>query len=95
MSSSEHVEIPNENLVPKFAWCTPTHIEVRLESGLLLQAPLGWYAFLTPLTHAERNQITCTGMGLLFDAADEFVSVEGLLLGWKQKASKALLDAAE
>jgi len=95
MNNSDSIAIPNDMLIPKAAWCTPSHLEVQLESGLMLQVPLKWYGFLQALTHAERNQIICTGMGLLFEAAEEFISIEGLLLAWQQKASKELLDAAE
>lgn len=54
---------------------------VELSDGRTLGIPLAWFPRLLHATHAEREQVELSRVGLHWEALDEDVSVAGLLAG--------------
>lgn len=84
-----NVEVSNETLT------------VELEDGRTLSAPLVWYPRLAHATPEERDRwrLIGQGAGIHWDALDEDISIEGLLLGKRsgesQKSFQRWLEARE
>jgi hypothetical protein len=66
-------------------------LSVELEDGRRISAPLDWYPRLASATPEERSgwRLIADGIGIHWDAIDEDVSVEGLLLGRPSGESQA------
>ena len=66
-------------------------LSVELEDGRRISAPLDWYPRLASATPEERNRwrLIGDGIGIHWDAIDEDISVEGLLLGKPSGESQA------
>lgn len=69
-------------------------LSVELEDGRRISAPLDWYPRLAIATPAERIRwrLIGDGIGIHWDAIDEDVSIEGLLLGKPSGESQASFD---
>lgn len=76
--SAQHVSVSDEALT------------VELEDGRMLSAPLGWYPRLAHAKPEERNRwrLIGQGTGIHWDALDEDISIEGLLLGKRSGESQ-------
>ena len=68
-------------------------LTVELSDGRSLPVPLAWYPRLYYGTPSERNnwRFIGQGVGIRWQALDEDLSVEGLLLGKKSTESQASL----
>lgn len=66
-------------------------LSVELEDGRRISAPLDWYPRLATATAAERGRwrLIGDGIGIHWDALDEDISIEGLLLGRPSGESQA------
>ena len=64
-------------------WCDADNLWVLLADGRQLSVPLGYFPRLLNATEAARRAcvISGGGTGLHWEALDEDISVEGLLLG--------------
>ena len=56
-------------------------IWVELSDGRTLGVPLAWFPRLFRATHAEREQVELSRVGLHWEAIDEDISIAGLLAG--------------
>jgi hypothetical protein len=54
---------------------------VELTDGRTLGVPLAWFPRLLRATPAEREQVELSRVGLHWEALDEDISIEGLLVG--------------
>ena len=93
---SEEFSFHQDLLGPVAGWCDDTSIYARLESGVVLKVPLWWYPEIGRLSFDDRNIVECTGFGLFWPKAEEAISIEGMIAGWKSKhAVEPIMDAAE
>ncbi len=74
--------LPNDDkLFPAAAWCTNTHLEVELASGVKLSTPIGWYPRLLAATQLQRANIELSPCGVHWPDVDEDISIINMLLG--------------
>src|SRR6266702_5710050 len=62
---------------------SPDELQVDLEDGRTISAPLSWYPRLHHGTPAERTRFELSPCGIHWPDLDEDISVRGLLLGRK------------
>jgi hypothetical protein len=88
--SQAEIAIPNVQRVH----VSEDSLTVELEDGRTLSAPLGWYPRLAHATPEERNdwRLIGPGVGIHWQALDEDISVEGLLLGRRSGESQKSFD---
>jgi hypothetical protein len=86
-SSIIEVEIP----IAQNVEITEDSLTVELSDGRTISVPLAWYPRLTHGTPEERNnwRLIGRGHGIHWEALDEDISVEGLLLGKASGESQA------
>ena len=93
---SEEFSFHQDLIAPVAGWCDDTSIHARLKSGVVLKVPLWWYPEIGGLSFEDRNKIECTGFGLWWPVADDGISVEGMIAGWKSRhALRPEMIAAE
>ena len=92
---SEEFSFHQDVLAPVAAWCDDTSIHARLESGVVLKVPLWWYPEIGRLSFEQRNNVQCTGFGLFWPTAEESITIEGMLSGWKSPNAVMPVMAAE
>jgi hypothetical protein len=61
---------------------------VEIEDGRTLGVPLAWFPRLLHATPAQREDFELSWRGIHWDAIDEDISVEGLLAGQGDMASR-------
>jgi hypothetical protein len=70
---------------------------VKTVDGRIIHTPLSWFPFLVNATEEQRQNFRVIGHTILWEALDEGVSMEPILLGlpgWKNPAH-AEVEAAE
>lgn len=63
---------------------------VKTVDGRVIHTPLSWFSFLTSATEEQRQNFRVMGWTILWEALDEGVSMEPVLLGrpgWTNPAS--------
>ncbi|MCZ7910687.1 DUF2442 domain-containing protein [Agrobacterium leguminum] len=74
--------LPSDDcLNPNAAWCTNTHLEIELSSGVKLSSPLAWYPRLLSATARQRANFELTPLGIYWPDIGEDISVRGMLIG--------------
>ena len=85
-TSRVEIDIPAAEIVR----VTADILEVELSDGRAISAPLAWFPRLLHATAAERSawRLIGSGEGIHWEALDEDISVEGLLLGHPSRESQ-------
>lgn len=69
------------NISPKSVRFDDNNLWVGLSDGRTIAAPLAWFPRLLEAAPEQRLQFELSKSGLHWDALDEDISVEGLLVG--------------
>ncbi|RJT42126.1 DUF2442 domain-containing protein [Rahnella woolbedingensis] len=69
------------NISPKSVRFDESTMWVTLEDGQVLSAPLKQFPALLNATPAQRQDYEASAYGLHWDALDEDISIEGLMMG--------------
>ena len=83
------LQIEIEEARPIAAQCDDTHLNVVLQDGRVLRAPLWWYPRLHAASIEERAQSETSPFGVHWPAIDEDISVASILRGQKAPGARA------
>ena len=69
------------SISPRFLRFDQDSMWVELEDGRVIGVPLAWFPRLFHASKEQREDFELSGRGIHWDAIDEDISVEGLLMG--------------
>ena len=85
------LQIEIEDAIPVAAQCDDAYLNVTLNDGRVLRAPLWWYPRLYSASPTERANVETSPFGVHWPGIDEDISVASILRGQKAPGAKAEL----